>query len=297
MLNTVSVTNASKETLVMELAKPWTSGMNITNIDGLGPMEVEINSSNFGFFDGSQVNNIRKASREIKFEIKFYSDNGYIENLRQKTYRYFPLKEKIRLGFETDNRSVYIEGYVKSNEPNIFSKDENTVITVFCPEPWFQSTSDTTLYLNEGYDQFEFPFSNESLTSNLIVISEIRTDGRKLITNNGIERGFELEIVFPSSFKESDLKTPYSVVIENGEKSQTFKFNPNGRRIFKLSTVEGNTYFVCYDDHKLKNYLRYVDFGSDWPRLLNGNNYVYMLGAGSKGVSLVATTNTVYEGI
>jgi hypothetical protein len=44
-----------------------------------------------------------------------------IETVRQKSYKYFPIKKELILTFETDNRSCYIAGYVESNEPVIIN--------------------------------------------------------------------------------------------------------------------------------------------------------------------------------
>ena len=51
-----------------------------------------------------------------------------IEDLRQKSYKYFPLKKSVELTIETDNRYVKTTGYVESNEPNIFSSQEGSLI-------------------------------------------------------------------------------------------------------------------------------------------------------------------------
>ena len=61
---------------------------------------------------------------------------------------------------ETDNRQAEIEGYVESNDPTIFSKDEGSDISIVCPNPFFYSAGkdgiNTTIFY--GVEAlFEFP--------------------------------------------------------------------------------------------------------------------------------------------
>ena len=77
---------------------------------------------------------------------------------------------------ETDNRQAEIEGYVESNDPAIFSKDEGSDISIVCPNPFFYSAGkdgiNTTIFY--GVEAlFEFPFSNESLQDPLLEMGEI----------------------------------------------------------------------------------------------------------------------------
>ena len=80
-----------------------------------------------------------------------------IINLRQLTYKIFPIKRPVKLVIGTDNRVLQTEGYVESNEPDIFSKDEGCQISIVCPDPNLYA------YYNESRSYgginalFEFP--------------------------------------------------------------------------------------------------------------------------------------------
>ena len=63
--------------------------------------------------------------------------------------------------FETDNRMCETTGWVESNEPTIFSREEGCQISVICPDPYFYSLSKDSTIFSGIEPALEFPFSNE----------------------------------------------------------------------------------------------------------------------------------------
>ena len=130
---------------------------------------------------------IPDATPEI---IKFVMDYGkrYGYTFEHDSYKYFPIKKKVTLLIETDNRICETYGYVESNEPDIFSSDETTQISIVCPDPYFYSagpdgTNTTIFYGVEPL--FEFAFSNESLTESLIEFGEIKNETEQTVYYSG----------------------------------------------------------------------------------------------------------------
>lgn len=163
MIIAVTVVNDQQESLRMELAAPWDSGINITDIDGIGAPEADIYTSEIVSADGDRYESSRAKSRKITLTLKpwFKPD---IETSRQLTYKYFPVKKHVTLIFETDHRTLEIDGYVRSNNPKIFSKDEEITIEIDCPRPWFRIHGEPTSVILTGVEPlFEFPFSNEKI--------------------------------------------------------------------------------------------------------------------------------------
>ena len=170
MIKSITVTNYLGDTLKMELSRPQLSGFIITAITGLGPGKSNINTTEISTNDGSLYNSSRVPNRNIVISLR-YLGNDSIEDVRQMSYKYFPIKKKLRLLIETDNRLAEIDGYVESNEPEIFSKEEGADISIICPYPFFYSADgdgmQTTVF--SGVEPlFEFPFSNESLSDPLL---------------------------------------------------------------------------------------------------------------------------------
>ena len=120
MIKSVTVTNYLGESLKMELTNPYDSGIAITDITGIGPGKADINVTELTSSDGSLYNSARLGTRNIVMTLRFMIAPD-IETVRQKSYKYFPIKKELILTFETDNRSCYIAGYVESNEPVIIN--------------------------------------------------------------------------------------------------------------------------------------------------------------------------------
>lgn len=180
MIRKVTVTNHVGESIELELRFPEKSGFLVRGIEGLGPPKATINTTEIAMGDGSVYNSARSNSRNILLSLGFIG-TPRIEDTRHLSYKYFPLKKKIKIRIETDTRISEIYGYVESNEPEIFSDKEGAIISVLCPVPYLTSI-DKDIYMFTGIDSlFEFPFSNESLTEKLLLMSNIEDSNLKSI--------------------------------------------------------------------------------------------------------------------
>lgn len=173
MIDSVTVTNELNESLDLILTRPELSGFVVTSIDGLGPVNANINMTELATLDGAIFNSARLNSRQITISLRFL-ENPTIEDTRLRSYKYFPIKKTVRLAFKTGNRNCYVEGKVEKNEPDIFSKEEGCKITIKCADPYFYYDGTDRLNFYGIIPEFEFPFSNESLNDNLINFGEIQ---------------------------------------------------------------------------------------------------------------------------
>lgn len=162
MIKFITITNNKNEDLVIDIFNSSSSGMNIRKIDGLGPVKANIITTPIVTNDGDIFNSARADKRNIVLTIgfKITPEIGLktIEDVRQKTYNYFPLKTMVKITIETDNRELYTYGYVESNEPDIFSKDETCTVSLICPDSYFTSEKERNLRLDQLKAVFKFPF-------------------------------------------------------------------------------------------------------------------------------------------
>ncbi len=124
------------------------SHLAVTNIDGLAPMPGTINLDDNAGSDGSIFNSSRAQSRNIVITMKPFLEDGYdfegnpipqsMEVCRRKVYLIFPLKRKVRLKFETDTRTYYIDGYVENINTDYFGDLEGAQVSILCPDPYFK---------------------------------------------------------------------------------------------------------------------------------------------------------------
>lgn len=317
MLKAVTVKNFKGESLRMELSKPEETGLLIHNITGIGSPTASINSTEMATVDGARFNSARAQTRNITLSLVFVDslnvldDNGdyvhttqRIETARHRSYRYFPTKKKLTLIFETDERTVAIDGYVESNDPIVFSKDEYTQISVLCVSPYFRSLSPREIVFKTVNPEngFEFPFSNESLTEKLIIMGELKDDTIYNIVYNGdADTGMIITIQAKAQVRGIEIwntVTREHMVIDDSRLFQITGGYFDEDDIITISTMKGNKYMTLQRGVKVYNILNAMQRGSDWIQLTPGDNIIgYTAASGIDFLSFKAEYYTLYEGV
>ena len=196
MINSVTVINHRGESKKFVLADPEQSGFAITNITGLGPPNADIHTTELSTNDGAVYNSARATSRNIVISFVFFF-SPTIEAVRLESYKYFPIKKYVTLQIETDTRTYVARGYVESNIPTIFSNQEGCDVSILCPSAYLNAIDELGEYSGEVAvpSQFEFPFSNESLSNNLIEFGIVRQMSDFEVYNPSmVETGFILRL-------------------------------------------------------------------------------------------------------
>ena len=220
MIKSITVTNEKGESLFMDLYNPYDTGIVITNITGIGPQKATLNTTDLVTVDGSVLNSARVSTRNIVFSFQLLPDSktNLVETVRHRVYQYFPLKSLVTLKFVTDHRELEIQGYVESDEPDIFKKDETVQVSILCTNPWFYIDF-SDMPMSGAIAKFQFPFSNESLYDPLIEFGnalerntmwiEYKGDVEtgaifRLILNRGTATGIKLESITTGDVMEID---------------------------------------------------------------------------------------------
>lgn len=304
MIRSVTVTNHLGESIKLVLTKPEESGFAITGITGLGPVKATVNMTEVATSDGGIFNSSRLSSRNIVLSLVFLWKDT-IEDTRQRAYKYFPIKKTVTLLIETDNRIVKTEGIVESNEPDIFSDQEGTEISIICPFPYFYSGGDdgtvTTLF-GAVEPAFEFPFSNESLTENLIEIAVLYEETEKIITYSGdVDVGVTIKI---HAVGDVSMINIYNVDAGEVMKIDTDKIESyTGSGIIAgddiiICTVKNNKSIVLVRDGVTTNILNCISKDSDWFQLASGENtFAYTAEDGIENLQFRMENQILYEGV
>ncbi len=279
MIKSLTVTNSIGESLNLELTNPWKNGIAIKSINGLGSPQYTVNTTPFASGDGSTLGSIIASSRNIVFE--FYPlFHPMVEDSRQLLYRYFQVKKPIILTFELDNRTAYIEGYVEENTPDIFSKRETIQISVICPSPYFREAAPLSSFFFGEIPMFEFPFSNESLTESLLILSELSVDNRAQIDYTAeIDSGILITI---DCFSETgdiniyDVNTLGKIYISTNKVAVVTGRQLSEKDQIIISTYSSDRYIHLLREGKLYNILACVNKDADWFQIHQGkNSYTY----------------------
>lgn len=302
MIKAVTVTNHLGESLRMDFSNPEGSGLLIYNIEGLGAPSANINTTDVATMDGALFNSAKLGTRNIVLSLYPLWKNT-IEDARHLTYRYFPIKKKIKLEFETDNRTSYCYGYVESNEAEIFSELESIQISVICPNPYFYKSGDMELVDLSGTESlFEFPFSNESVTDNLLEMGEISPLMTRSVWYEGdIDIGVLITIHAVGAVRDISVynSTTREIMTIDTDKIATITGQAFGNQDdIIISTVPGEKYVHLLRNGSYINIINAVDKNAHWFKLQNGDNmFAITAESGESNLQAKIQYRNAYQGV
>lgn len=303
MIKTVTAINYLREEVKIKLSDMSPShGLIITDMSGLGPPKANINTTTISSGDGSIYNSARLDDRNITMNLLF-ADAPSIEAARQNTYRYFPVKKPITLKIDTDNRSVYTVGYVESNEPTIFNDKESCQISIICPDSHFYSNALNETVFSGIEPDFEFPFSNESLSENLLNFGNIikPTRSRNIYYDGDDEIGIVIKIHALGDISDITIwntRTKEKMKIYADKlKTITGSALKKGDDII-INTEDGYKSVKLLREGKYTNIINCIDRFSDWFKLSKGSNTMaFEANAGYNNIVFKIENKISYEGI
>lgn len=300
-MNSIKVTNDLGESLTIDLARPEQSGLAVLYIDGLGPPKADIVMTERSNIDGSMYNSAKAEYRNVIFAFRFYHSHNVAET-RRKVYRYFPLKRRIKIEIFAGDREAHGYGYVESNEVNIFSKEAGCTISVLFPDSYLYALNQTIIGFSSVIPLFEFPFSNESLVTKLIEMSELELETEKNIVYNGdVPIGMLWHIHANGS--ASGVSITNAATLEELSIDSTKYAAILGSDIalgddIYLSTVVGNKSAWAKRSTTYYNILSCLGANPPWFQLEKGDNlYAYDATSGLANLEFEVTFDVAYEGI
>ena len=287
-------------------------GLIVKEITGLGPPKATINTTDYATEDGGQFNSARAEKRTITITFKIvgnYNEQiGAVEYSRDLTYQYFPLKKRVHLIFDQfDHRSADIYGYVESNEPNIFSDDEEATISIVCDDPYFYKYglgAIQTTRFSATDSLFEFEFENPT-EDKKIEFSELAVKRERVVDYEGdVEVGvtMTINVRYPhvGDIKIYNLDTAEEMTIYI-DKILAIADIPNldyGDEIV-ISTISKQHSAIFTSKGKVYNIINAIDRHSSWFRLRHGQNvFIYSAEEDTENnVYFLIENRVVYEGV
>ena len=264
MIRAVTFTNYLGDSIRLDLARPEESGFIIKSVTGLGPGKANINTTEIATNDGSLFNSSRMPSRNIVISLAYMWKDS-IEDVRQLSYKYFPIKKN----------------------PFFYSAGKDGINT-------------TIFYGVEAL--FEFPFSNESLQDPLLEMGEIKNETEQVVVYNGdAEIGVTITI---HAIGEASNITIYNTGTREVMRIDTDKLEKfTGSGIIAgdeiiICTVKGNKSITLLRNGKTTNILNCLDKNADWFQLAKGDNiFAYTAEYGSTNLQFKIENRIVYEGV
>lgn len=115
----------------------------VKNIDGLGPVNATISTTTYVTKDGGSFQNARTEMRNLVMQIGL--NPSYVDSadpygdLRRDMYPILNPKNKVTVVIFSDKmETLFIEGWVETFDPTIFSKDPDFTVSILCPDPYFK---------------------------------------------------------------------------------------------------------------------------------------------------------------
>ena len=301
MISTLTVTNHLNESLTIELTSPEESGFIVLGADGLGPVKADIALTERATVDGSLYNSARATPRNVVLRLRFFP-GGDIEALRQKSYKYFPLKREISLQIDTDHRTSKGTCYVEANEPDIFSKEEGCSITMVFPESYLYDHFQQVTVFSSRSELFEFPWSNESVVSPLLEFSELIIETTKPVLYSGdAPVGILIHIHATGAANNVtilDTVTLEQIAIDSTKLIATVGADIQDGDDIWISTVQGDKYAILIRSSTEHNILNCLGTSPAWFQLERGDNvFAYTADSGLGNLEFEIYNETAYEGI
>ena len=330
MIQSVTITNylgsindnlakkTNQNTVHIKLRDPEPShGMLIESITGLGPAKATINRTQLATVDGSKYNSAKLEERNIVMTIIF-KEAKTIEDVRLLTYKYFPIKRKIIFSIKTDKRDARIVGYIESNEPDIFSPNEKAQISIICPDPYFYSNelvnSPHVLTFSGLESEFEFPFSNESTSEDLIILGDItpiNVINKTFDYDGDQEIGVEMSIFYMENVdtdfnvfhykntnnpNEPELVSNFILKVDKLRALLGTSFLSGD--VVKINTVQGSEQIILIRNAKEYNILNAVTRDSVWFQLAKGaNRFTFTAYGNESKLDFRVENYVIYEGV
>lgn len=307
MIKSVTVVNYLGESLELQLPNSnELTGIYISQITGIGPGKANINTVSLASDDGGIYNSARLEIRNIVLTLGFYQSvslKNSIEDARQLTYKYFPTKRPLTLIFETDNRSLYIDGYVESNEPDIFSDKETTQISIICPDPKFYNAIGSSYIDFSGIESlFEFPYSNESLTEDLTEFGTFVVNvDKELFYDGDEETGVTIHIHPKSSvtgLRIANIATNENISIDDTAISNITGAGISAYDEIYINTVKGKKSATLTRAGVTYNIINALGRNPGWFQLVKGRNvFTYTATTGAIDTVITIYYNIAFAGV
>lgn len=310
MIESVTVTNYLGEKITLMLARPETSGFVITNIEGLGPVSASVNTTKVATNDGSMFNSALLDERNITMSLIFLDDGTRtIEEIRHESYKYFPIKRGVHLSIKTDTRTLETDGYVESNEPVIFSKQEYTTISIICPDPFFYSPRYDITDFSNVYPAFEFPFGTVDNLTDFEFDTISDSTESTIVYEGDHEVGVSMVLSFVGDAE--------SIVIHNKSTNESMLIDATrlgkilgSELVFKngdiinINTKKRSKGITLTRDGVTYNILNCLAKGTKWFTLSKGENIFYFTAdldgepdKGTSNVRLNIKNKIIYDGV
>ena len=294
MISEISSTTESGERLTINLSDPYSSGIAVKEITGLGPVKADISMDRYALIDGAFLKGIRVGTRNVVLTLIPWGED--IQQLRRKLYQYFGVSETISLEVITDWVSAKSDFIVESVEPNIFSERQEIQVSLIGLDPYWKASSSQiqkVVGFNDTVPQFEFPFYSEG--NHKLVFGDMTNSTGKDIRYLG-DAPAGATIIFDF------FGTVGNLIISNTTHDETMSISKAGQfyagEQLVVDTRQGKKTIIHNAGGKSSFITGVLAPGSKWIQMHPGINTIALQYAGgNEDMSVSISYESLYRGI
>lgn len=287
MIKFYEIFNEDDDSLLkLDVTRPDDTGLVIKQVEGLNPVKASVSVTNSANNSGGVFNSSKKETRNIVFTFGIIG-NGIrtVEECRLLLYSTFAVGSLIKIKILSDKRICIATGYVESNEVSPYSKEEESVVSIICPDPGLYGLYDNTIIANRSSED-----SSSTLISTYEYKGDCETGG---VITIGVNHELTGDFIKIFGFKNSDYMTI------NGN-----RLNINGASGFnKGDVITINSKYgyknVTLTRNKNKyNIIYAVDRPLSWYSTKRGTNrFMVMVSGESTDLTASLVFKNVFDGV
>lgn len=260
----------------------------VIDADEIGGIDADINETENATLDGSTINSSRIESRTITISVRILNNCG---ESRKTIYKYATIKEKCKITFINDIRSVYIEGKVKGIETPLFTDKEIMNIKIVCPEPYFNAMASIVSEFSNIIKLFHFPFAIEE--DKPIPFSAYSSTIIANVMNSG---DAATGAIFTYEAKGEVVNPTLYNIITNEKIKLNIEMQLNDRIV--INTIPRQKSITLYRLNEPINIIGALDSTSKWLSLISGKNtFSYTCERGAKNLVVYVEFTNKYLGL
>ncbi|MGN1167202.1 MAG: phage tail family protein [Lachnospiraceae bacterium] len=257
------------------------------DIDGVSSPDAAINTESTAGYDGSTVVNTSVGNRNIVITVQIAGD---ATTAKKGLYKVFQVKKHGTLYYKSDGWDVKIPCYTEKLEIVPTAKPLQAVISLICPQPYFEALESIKNDLQSITDGFYFPLV---LLEEGIPLGIINQQLAVNVVNDGdVDLGMIVE------FRASGAVSNPKLI-----NTQTLEYIQ-----IEADMIAGDLITVCTENKKKRvtllrngvesNYFNYLADGSTFLRLEEGDNeFQYTADGGESNLFITIRYTPYYTGV
>lgn len=259
----------------------------LIDLTGINPPKANIQIQSIAGFDGATFVNASVNPRNLVLTLQLQGD---VEVNRQKLYETFKIKQKGTVIYTSERIQAQVEAYVEALEIPPMSWPVKAMISLLCPQPYFEALEDILADISFIESTFAFPLQ---------------------LTESGIEMGIVVPSEAVNLFNPGQLSVGMKIrYTANGEVVNPKLINTQTSEFIELQTtmLAGDVLTITTEVGKKRierirngetaNLFNTLVLGSTFLKLEEGDNVLYATSnSGSSSLFTEITFRPKYSGV